>query len=86
MERSAHLSLVHQVDKDDGVINYVLDSEEEFEDKFGENLENSEQSVSDDEELKNEEDSFIIDDNVQLSDYENEEAKIEGPAASYKSQ
>ena len=34
-ERSAKLSLTNQILKDEELINYALDSEEEFEDKFG---------------------------------------------------
>lgn len=44
---------MNQTDKDETIINYVLDSEEEFEDKYGENLDNSDRSDSDDSELRN---------------------------------
>ena len=45
-ERSPNLCLLNQLEKDVKLVNYELDSEEEFEDKFGENLDNSNRSDS----------------------------------------
>ncbi len=79
VDRKNGISLVEPLRKDEGVINYVLDSEEEFEDKFGDNVSQSGGSDSEDMDGRrgDEVDSFIIDDEEKLSEMEGEEEKVE---------